>query len=309
METEQKKSMKRMAVLVGCNYENNSVFKLNGCRNDVLAMKEVLISRFGFKPDCIEVLTDEEGSPVLPTAANIKSTLLRMVARSEPGDVLFFHFSGHGILIESLNEEAILGHDLNVITSVDFRHIVKGVPIGATFTILSDSCHSGGLIDKEKEQIGPCDHPTCGNETPEPPPNTQVKSVPFEFLLRHLSSITKLTTRDIAPHHLELFGDHASLSFKQVDKRPEPLDADEGILLSGCQANEVSRDVPTKEGQPPRGAFSYAVETVLKEHPGPLSNRELVLLARKVIKKYQLPQHPCLYCCDGNADAVFLRQS
>lgn len=192
---------------------------------------------------------------------------------------------------------------------VDFRHIVKGVPRGATFTILSDSCHSGGLIDKEKEQIGPCDHPTCGNETPEPPPNTQSKSVPFEFLLRHLSSITKLTTRDIAPHHLELFGDHASLSFKQADKRPEPLDADEGILLSGCQANEVSRDVPTKEGQPPRGAFSYAVETVLKEHPGPLSNRELVLLARKVIKKYQLPQHPCLYCCDGNADAVFLRQS
>ena len=29
------------------------------------------------------------------------------------------------------------------------------VLLGTSFTIVSDSCHSGGLIDKEKEQIGP----------------------------------------------------------------------------------------------------------------------------------------------------------
>lgn len=28
------------------------------------------------------------------------------------------------------------------------------IPAGASFTFISDSCHSGGMIDKEKEQIG-----------------------------------------------------------------------------------------------------------------------------------------------------------
>jgi hypothetical protein len=31
---------------------------------------------------------------------------------------------------------------------------VNKIPVGVTFTFLSDSCHSGGLIDSTKEQIG-----------------------------------------------------------------------------------------------------------------------------------------------------------
>ena len=38
---------------------------------------------------------------------------------------------------------------------VDFRELVDRVPRAATFTMVSDSCHSGGLIDQENEQIGP----------------------------------------------------------------------------------------------------------------------------------------------------------
>lgn len=36
----------------------------------------------------------------------------------------------------------------------DFRDLVNKIPSGVTFTFISDSCHSGGLIDSEKEQIG-----------------------------------------------------------------------------------------------------------------------------------------------------------
>lgn len=36
----------------------------------------------------------------------------------------------------------------------DFRDLVNKIPPGATFTFISDSCHSGGLIDEEKVQIG-----------------------------------------------------------------------------------------------------------------------------------------------------------
>lgn len=114
---------KKMAVLVGCNYPNTKN-ELHGCINDVLTMREVLIQRFGFDPTQIELLTDATGSgSVMPTGANIKSALNRMVDRAEPGDVLFFHYSGHGTRVPSMKpghpfrqDEAIVPTDFNLIT-------------------------------------------------------------------------------------------------------------------------------------------------------------------------------------------------
>ena len=39
-------------------------------------------------------------------------------------------------------------------TDDDFREFVDQIPEGCRITIVSDSCHSGGLIDEAKEQIG-----------------------------------------------------------------------------------------------------------------------------------------------------------
>lgn len=36
----------------------------------------------------------------------------------------------------------------------DFKEFVNGIPRGCRLTIVSDSCHSGGLIEEAKEQIG-----------------------------------------------------------------------------------------------------------------------------------------------------------
>lgn len=124
MET---KGSKRIAVLVGCNYPNTKN-ELHGCINDVLAMRDVIINRFGFDPNHIELLTDAPGSSVMPTGANIKAALDRMVSKAEAGDVLLFHYSGHGTTIPSLRpiwplrqqDEAIVPCDFNLITGMSF---------------------------------------------------------------------------------------------------------------------------------------------------------------------------------------------
>ncbi|KAL8460119.1 hypothetical protein ACS0TY_031869 [Phlomoides rotata] len=257
------KKGKRMAVLVGCNYPNTEK-ALHGCHNDVISMREVLVSRFGFDPNRVELLLDKPGSLIMPTGANIKKALNSMVDGAAEGDVLLFHFWGHGTLIErpnsTMKEEAIVPCDFNLITSIDFRELVNRVPKDATFTILADSCNSGGLIDKETEQIGPSTTPA----------------------------------------------DDASLMFLQHEVQPA-LKEDEGILISGCQTDEYSEDL--KDGTQFYGAFSHAVQMVLKQNPGPLSNREIVLRARKFLAMQQLStQHPCLYCSNKNADAIFLHK-
>ncbi|KAL5854482.1 hypothetical protein ACOSQ3_004289 [Xanthoceras sorbifolium] len=310
------KGKKRMAVLVGCNYPNTK-YELHGCINDVIAMREVLIKRFGFDPSRIELLTDAPAgsSLVVPTGANIKAALNRMVDGAEAGDVLFFHYSGHGARIPSKKrgrpfrqDEAIVPTDFNLITDLDFRQLVNRLPKGTSFTILSDSCHSGGLINKEKEQIGP--YSIIQNNGKECCSNP--KTIPFQSVLQHLSSLTRISTSDIGTHLLEFFGVDASIRFRlplHELESFESLKPDEGILLSGCQANETSADMnPVKGGGKAYGAFSDAVQRVLKENSGALSNREVVMMARKVLEEKGFDQHPCLYCSDDNAEAKFLWQ-
>ncbi|CAN6330416.1 unnamed protein product [Urochloa humidicola] len=74
---EGKKQM--LATLVGCNYAGTP-HELRGCINDVLAMRDTLVARFGFAPGDITVLTDDDtnGGVLIPTGANIKRALCDM---------------------------------------------------------------------------------------------------------------------------------------------------------------------------------------------------------------------------------------
>ncbi|XP_066341217.1 metacaspase-9-like [Miscanthus floridulus] len=216
---------KMLATLVGCNYAGTPS-ELHGCINDAHAMRGVLLDRFGFAPGDVTVLTDdhESGAGVLPTGATVKRTLAEMVARAAPGDVLFFFFSGHGTLTPPVSghggrdDEAIVPCDHNLIYDVDFRELVDLVPRGATFTMVSDSCHSGGLIDQEKEQIGP-DVPAD--------PDLHAHAVhagrflPYAAVLAHLSAASGVdASHHVADHLLALFGADPTCRFRIVVAQP-----------------------------------------------------------------------------------------
>ncbi|KAL6619003.1 hypothetical protein ACP70R_034142 [Stipagrostis hirtigluma subsp. patula] len=152
---------RKRAVLVGINYPGTDG-ELKGCLNDVSRMRRCLVDRFGFEEDGIRVLADADPSTPPPTGANIRLELERLVGDARPGDTLFFHYSGHGLQLPTETgedddtgyDECIVPCDLNLIKDQDFTELVAKVPDGCLFTMVSDSCHSGGLIDKTKEQIG-----------------------------------------------------------------------------------------------------------------------------------------------------------
>ncbi|RCV17100.1 hypothetical protein SETIT_3G192500v2 [Setaria italica] len=151
----------KRAVLVGINYPGTDG-ELKGCLNDVSRMRRCLVERFGFDEAGIRVLADADPSTPPPTGANIRLELERLVAGARAGDTLFFHYSGHGLQLPAETgedddtgyDECIVPCDLNLIKDQDFTELVAKVPDGCLFTMVSDSCHSGGLIDKTKEQIG-----------------------------------------------------------------------------------------------------------------------------------------------------------
>ncbi|KAG7587616.1 Caspase-like domain superfamily [Arabidopsis thaliana x Arabidopsis arenosa] len=153
--------MAKKAVLIGINYPGTKA-ELRGCVNDVRRMYKCLVERYGFSEENITVLIDTDESSIQPTGKNIRRALADLVGSAESGDVLVVHYSGHGTRLPAETgedddtgfDECIVPCDMNLITDDDFRDLVDKVPQGCRMTIISDSCHSGGLIDEAKEQIG-----------------------------------------------------------------------------------------------------------------------------------------------------------
>ncbi|CAN0901878.1 AMC4 [Linum grandiflorum] len=158
--------MGKKAVLIGCNYPGTKA-ELKGCVNDVHRMQRCLVDRYGFSPDDITVLIDTDSSCIQPTGKNIRSAINDLVSSGTSGDFLFLHYSGHGTRLPAETgeeddtgyDECIVPCDMNLITDDDFREFVDRVPSGCRITVVSDSCHSGGLIDEAKEQIGDSTRP------------------------------------------------------------------------------------------------------------------------------------------------------
>lgn len=151
---------RRRALLVGVNYFGTRA-QLKGCINDVHRSYGLLTQRYGFSPapDSMRVLTDDTVNPQLrPTRENILIGMHWLVENVQPGDVLFFHFSGHGAQQEDPTYREEDGYD-ETICPVDFQAagmivdddmfdcLVAPLPHGAKLTAVMDCCHSGTGLD------------------------------------------------------------------------------------------------------------------------------------------------------------------
>ncbi|KAJ1703745.1 hypothetical protein LUZ63_003524 [Rhynchospora breviuscula] len=229
-----------------------------------------------------------------------------MIKKAKSGDVLVFHFSGHGNRDKDTKDEYIIPCDSNCITDIDVRQIVDQLPYGTTLTIISDSCHSGGLINHEKEQIGPS---TVKRTIDAKDLKSKPRFIPHESLLQHLSGLSGIESQQIGDHLAHLFGDDASDKFLNKAYHPKKPIADNGILLSGCEAGQTSADLPPEAGDGKAcGAFTHSLQKVLAQHPRAISYKELVTKVRQLLRSQEQEQHPCLYCSDSNAVSPFLLQ-
>jgi hypothetical protein len=161
------------------------------------------------------------------------------------------------------------------------QELVKRVPKGASFTILSDSGHSGGLINSDSLQTGGLNVGHSQGFQGMSQGNLISKTLPAN-LLQSLPGIQR-TSR--------AFGD-------------DPVDIN-GILLSACQEYETAIEVVPPKDQP-YGVFTHAILQVLTEDGATISNSNLVTRAMKRLHGQHFLQNPGLYCNKGDADAIFL---
>lgn len=142
----------KKALLIGINY-NGTTTALNGCINDIHNIKQVLITKFGYKEDDITMLTDD--TKLLPTRNNILSYFLELLLSNDSD--LYFHYSGHGSQVKDTsgdesdgNDEALVPIDYEtagLITDDELRGILQCLNASCKLTMVLDCCHSGSGVD------------------------------------------------------------------------------------------------------------------------------------------------------------------
>ncbi|MEO6733504.1 MAG: caspase family protein [Ferruginibacter sp.] len=94
-------AQKKYALLIGINdyYEAKgvkSIESLNGAVNDANAIKDLLISKFGFTGSNIATIYDAEAS-----RDNIVEGLKKKLEQCKEGDLMVFYYSGHGVWMQN----------------------------------------------------------------------------------------------------------------------------------------------------------------------------------------------------------------
>lgn len=141
--------MARKALLVGINRYPDPAHRLRGCVNDIRQMEALLRGPFGFPAGGISVLRDEDA-----TTAAIRGELGRLTAAAGAGDVLVFHYSGHGSQVPDRNgdettdrlDEILCPYDLDwddPLSDDDLGRVARRLPAGAHLAVVLDCCHSG----------------------------------------------------------------------------------------------------------------------------------------------------------------------
>lgn len=126
---------------------------LDGCVNDASSMRDLAVSKYGFKESDITTLYNEQA-----TRERILSELKKLVKEAKAGDIVFIYYAGHGSQMKnSLSKEADK-KDETMVPSDAWKKGVSDirdkelayyfnllVDNGVLLTVIFDSCHSGSI--------------------------------------------------------------------------------------------------------------------------------------------------------------------
>lgn len=124
---------------------------LDGCVNDVNAIKAIITARFGFSHENIKTLLNAEA-----TNRSIKEEIRKLKEKLKLGDIVFFYYTGHGSQVKNSlsydgtgKDQTIVPSDLYDIRNKElsklFNEILDKIGEQGKLTVIFDSCHSGGI--------------------------------------------------------------------------------------------------------------------------------------------------------------------
>ena len=285
--------MAKKALLVGVN-KYKYVRPLNGCVNDVRNMADILTSFYGFSADEIRTIVDES-----VTRNNLMNRFDWLLDDVKEGDLLLFHFSGHGSQIQDRDgdeleddlDEILCLYDMDFrnpdsyLPDDDFNDIIDRLPKGVFLTVCIDSCHSGTATrDLAFLTSGLQIPPTEAKIQPrfiEPPADIALRSYSKSVSVRRMGSKIKEDKKGT--------GFESNAEAKHV-------------LLAGCMDDQTSADAYI--GNDYNGAFTYNLCKTIRDTKGLITYQELIKRVQNSLAFNSFSQIPQL---NGNKDLKIAR--
>ncbi len=276
---------RKRALLVGINRYVDLEYqwsRLRGAVNDTRLQQELLIHRFGFEANAIRILTDEEA-----TRDNILQALEKhLIQWAKPGDVVVFHFSGHGSQVAE-QEEIFPARRVSTLVPSD-SDLPAGYPnqggsvkdiTGHTLwllmqaidtenvTFVLDSCHSGGA---RKGILTVRSRPGDWELNRIAAPNIQLLASPQEQeYQRQFMERTQIKTLE---------------ELAQRRKQGVP----KGIMLAAARSDQVAIDASF--GDTAAGIFTYVLTRYLWQQTGGESVSQVMVSAtattERILEEY-----------------------
>jgi metacaspase-1 len=255
--------MAKRALLVGLNRYPDPANTLRGCLNDVRQLGDTLAAQLGFgAPGAISTLTDAEA-----TTAAIRHGLERLVDGARSGDVVVFHYSGHGSQVEDRDgdesdglDEIICPYDLDwdaPFTDDDLDAIVRRLDTGAVLAVILDCCHSGTGLRELAQRV----------------PRYKARCLPHPGLTA---------------------GEQPAGGIRRLGRR---LNQRGAVLLAGCRADQVSADALLDGDY--HGALTFYLCRAITELGPDATYLELVRRVRQLLNREGFDQVPQLEGPDG----------
>jgi len=147
-------ALPKRALLIGLNYPKTPSARLQGCIADIVCIRNVLIDAYGYMPDNIAMLRDDDNTK-MPTRQAILNALNTLALQSATSSEIWIHYSGHGTQVADRDgdepdrqDEVLVPSDFTTsgfITDDMLFDIFKQFKCRVLF--FSDSCHSGSIVD------------------------------------------------------------------------------------------------------------------------------------------------------------------
>jgi hypothetical protein len=271
----KRRNVRRKALIVGINEYENPNNNLSGCVPDAIDMANTL-KFLGFPPSKIKLLLNEQA-----TTEGILKGLDWLIKSAAENDVLIFYYSGHGSQVADLNndeedsiDEILVPHDIDfhsgkyITDDMLFDRFTSRVPKSVRTDVILDSCFSGSATRSFGNRF------SVGNGTLKQrylPP-----SVDHQFRIN--SMVPALTNRN-------MFGD------KTVNG-PEEQIGQNNVLLAAGQPDQVVYE--TVFNGEVRGAHTYHMNNILREHKGDISRIDLYSQLRAAVATDGFVQIPNL---------------
>ena len=257
--------MAKKALLVGVN-KYKYVRPLNGCVNDVRNMADILTSFYGFVSDDIRTLVDESA-----TRNNLMNRFDWLLDGAQKGDLLLFHFSGHGSQVPDRNgdelddgmDEILCLYDMDFrnpdsyLLDDDFNDIIDRLPKDVYLTVCIDSCHSGTAtrditLLTSALQI-PLTEAKLQPRFIEPPADIALRAYGKPMEIRRLGA--------------KLKEDKNTTGANDTAKAKH-------ILLAGCNDDQTSADAYINNDY--NGAFTYNLCKIIRDMRGEITYLDLI---------------------------------